>query len=95
MAISVFTPSNDLIASILVYPPEQGFGLTDDVFVLPAWRRRGIARFLIGEGLKYFRERDIPDMRLEVEQSNTPAVRVYTSMGYQVINEEVFLGRFL
>lgn len=94
-AISVFTPSNDLIASILVYPAEQGFGLTDDVFVLPAWRGRGIARFLIGEGLKYFQERGIPEWRLEVKQSNLPAVRVYTSMGYEVINEEVFVGRYL
>jgi GNAT superfamily N-acetyltransferase len=94
-AISVFTPANDLIASILVYPVEQGFGLTDDVFVLPAWRGRGIARFLIGEGLKYFQERAISDVRLEVKQSNHPAVGVYSSMGYVTINEEVFLGRFL
>jgi GNAT superfamily N-acetyltransferase len=94
-AISVFTPANDLIASILVYPAEQGFGLTDDVFVLPAWRGRGIARFLIGEGLKFFQERTISDVRLEVKQSNHPAVGVYSSMGYETINEEVFLGRFL
>jgi GNAT superfamily N-acetyltransferase len=93
--ISIFTPSNDLIASILVYSLEQDFGVTDDVFVLPAWRGRNIARFLIGEGLKYFQERDITDMRLEVMQNNLPAVRVYTSMGYEVINEEVFLGRFM
>jgi ribosomal protein S18 acetylase RimI-like enzyme len=63
--------------------------------VLPAWRGRNIARFLIGEGLKYFQECGIHDMRLEVKQSNSPAVRVYTSMGYEVINEEIFLGRFL
>ncbi len=94
-AISVFTAPGNLIASILVYPAEQGFGLTDDVFVLPAWRGRGIARFLIGEGLKYFQERGIPDWRLEVKQSNQPAVGVYSSMGYETIIEEVFLGRFL
>ncbi len=94
-AITVFSTTGDLIASILVYPAEQGFGLTDDVFVLPAWRGRGIARFLIGEGLKFFQERGFTDLRLEVKQSNHPAVRVYSSMGYEVVNEEEFLGRFL
>lgn len=65
------------------------------MLVAEAWRGRGIARFLIGEGLKYSREQGIPDWRLEVKQSNQPAVKVYSSMGYKTINEEVFLGRFL
>jgi GNAT superfamily N-acetyltransferase len=94
-AIAAFTPQGELVASILAYPAEQGFGLTDDVFVLPPWRGQDLAKYLIGEGIRYFQERGISDLRLEVLQNNLPAVSVYASMGYEVINQEVFLGRFL
>jgi ribosomal protein S18 acetylase RimI-like enzyme len=32
---------------------------------------------------------------LEVKQQNLPAVSVYRAMGFKIINQEVFLGRFL
>jgi GNAT superfamily N-acetyltransferase len=94
-AIAAFDPRGELVASILVYPREQGFGITDDVFVLPAWRGRDIAKALIAEGLRYLRDHDFTQVILEVLQRNLPAVSVYRSMGYKMINEEVFLGRFL
>jgi ribosomal protein S18 acetylase RimI-like enzyme len=87
---------DELIASILTYPTQDGkAAYTDDVFVLPAWRGRGIAKMLIAEGLQYAHAQGFRGIRLEVKQSNAPAIAVYRSMGYEIVNEEVFLGRWL
>ena len=94
--IAAFDQHHQLVGNVLVYRDDtQQCGIMDDVFVLPEWRRRGIAKALINEGLKYFRTCGIEDVRLEVKQSNNPAVSLYTIMGYTIINEEVLLGLFL
>jgi GNAT superfamily N-acetyltransferase len=94
--IAAFDPQGQLVGSVLVYPDEEKrWGVVDDVFVLPQWRRRGIARRLVGEGIKYFRERGLEKVHLDVVQSNEPALSLYRSMGYETINEEVMLGRWL
>ena len=95
-AVAAFDQEGELIASILVYPDEsRAYGITDDVFVLPAWRGRGIAKALIARGLVYLNENKVDQVFLEVKQQNLPAVSVYKAMGYKIINQEVFLGRFL
>jgi ribosomal protein S18 acetylase RimI-like enzyme len=95
-AVAAFDPQDELIASILVYPHEsRSYGVTDDVFVLPAWRGRGIAKALIARGLVYLRENEYDQVFLEVKQQNIPAVSVYKALGYKIVNQEVFLGRFL
>jgi GNAT superfamily N-acetyltransferase len=95
-AVAAFDPQDELVASILVYPDEsRSHGITDDVFVLPAWRGRGIAKALIARGLLYLREQKIAQVILEVMQRNQPAVSVYQTSGYRIVNQEVFLGRFL
>jgi ribosomal protein S18 acetylase RimI-like enzyme len=94
--ISAYSSSNERVGSILVYWDEQkGYGVTDDVMVLPGWRGRNIAKSLIAEGLRYFRTLGIPKARLEVKASNAPAVSVYASMGYNVINQESLLEKFI
>jgi ribosomal protein S18 acetylase RimI-like enzyme len=95
-SIAAFDQRDELIASILVYPDEsRSYGITDDVFVLPAWRGRGIAKALIATGLAYLRQNKYDQVILEVKQHNLPAVSVYQAMGYKIINQEVFLGRIL
>lgn len=95
-AMAAFDSHGELAASILVYPDEsRSWGITDDVFVLPAWRGRGIAKALIAKGLFYLREKAYDQVFLEVRQHNLPAVSVYQALDYKIINQEVFLGRFL
>jgi GNAT superfamily N-acetyltransferase len=95
-AVAAFDLQDELIANILVYPDAgRSYGITDDVFVLPAWRGRGIAKTLIAKGLQYLNDHGIAQVILEVMQHNLPAVSVYQAMGYKIINQEVFLGRFL
>ncbi len=92
-AIAAFTPDNALVASVLSYwNPEDRIGISDDVFVAPDWRGRGLARFLVNAGLEHLRGRGIMQARLEVLKHNTPAVRVYLATGHEIVNEEILLG---
>jgi GNAT superfamily N-acetyltransferase len=96
MAVAAFDLQGQLVGSVLAYSDEEaGRGVIDDVFVLPEWRRRGIAKRLVGEGIRYFREQGVREVHLDVVQSNGPAISLYRSMGYVTINEEVMLGLYL
>jgi ribosomal protein S18 acetylase RimI-like enzyme len=66
----------------------QRRGVTEDIFVLPPWRRKGIARSRIAEGIQYLAEHEIAIASLEVRESNTPAALLYQSMGYGINNQE-------
>lgn len=93
-AFMAYSPSNELIGSILVYLVEDGkLGSVDDVMVASAWRGRDIAKRLIGEGLTYLKALNLSKADLEVKASNTPAVSVYETMGYRKINQEILLGK--
>jgi GNAT superfamily N-acetyltransferase len=95
-AVAAFDFQDELVASILVYPDEgRSYGITDDVFVLSPWRGRGIAKALIAKGLEFLHDHGYAQVILEVKQHNLPAVSVYQAMGYKIINQEVFLGRYL
>ncbi len=95
-AVAAFGPQGQLVGSVVAYPNEEaGWGIVDDVFVLPEWRRRGIAKRLVGEGIRYLRERGVEEVRLDVVQSNEPAISLYRSMGYETISEEVMLGLYI
>ncbi|MCA9973608.1 MAG: GNAT family N-acetyltransferase, partial [Anaerolineales bacterium] len=92
--IAAYTPAGEIAGSIMLYrDPQEAHGVLDDVLVLPAWRGRGIARRLVGEGLRFFRARGVPEVRLEVRASNAPAVAAYRAMGYRVVNQEHLLAR--
>lgn len=56
-------------------------GFVTNVAVFPAFRRRGIARALIGAAL----EAPIERLSLEVRVSNEAAIALYTSLGF--VNE--------
>jgi ribosomal protein S18 acetylase RimI-like enzyme len=95
-AMTVFDRRQQIAASVMVYrDPSQPYAMTDDVFVLPEWRGKGLAKHLIHAGHRHLREHGVSEVRLEVKQSNRPAVSLYLAMGYAIINEEVFVGRFL
>lgn len=70
-------------------------GSTEEIFVLSPWRRRGIARYLINQGLHYLREHGLGEARLEVASDNQAALALYRSLGFRVIREEMFLRRDL
>ncbi len=95
-ALSAFDAEGTLVASVLSYwNPDDKIGVTDDVFVLPEWRGRGLARYLVNAGLAYLREHGLERAALEVRASNPPALRVYEATGHVRVNEEWLLGRYM
>ena len=54
-------------------------GYVTNVAVLPQYRQRGIAAMLINEQMK----NQMAFITLEVRQSNTPAINLYTKMGFE------------
>ena len=95
-AIAAFDGDGTLVASVLSYwDPDNRIGVTDDVFVLPEWRGRGIAKYLVNAGLAYQREHGLERAALEVRASNPPALRVYRATGHVIVNEEWLLGKYI
>ncbi len=82
------------------YDPDLGrnpdrIGHTENVFVVPEWRRRGVARCLLRESLIYLKDRGMAAAQLEPGSGNDPALAAYEEMGYRVVQEELSLGLVL
>jgi ribosomal protein S18 acetylase RimI-like enzyme len=59
-------------------------GWVDDVCVRRPWRRRGLARALLTQGLQIFKARGMTQAALGVDTENpTGALRVYESVGFR------------
>lgn len=58
--------------------PLIAFSLTD-----PAWRRRGLARAGLARAIGRLRAANFAAVRLAVTQGNTPAERLYESLGFR------------
>lgn len=74
------------------WDPDNRIGISDDVFVVPEWRGRGLAKFLVNAALDYLRRQGITQARLEVLIENAPAMRIYQATGHEIVNEETILG---
>ena len=61
----------------------SGEGYVTNIATLPQFRRRGVARALMNEVLK----NDMEFLTLEVRESNTPAVKLYESMGFKKVGK--------
>lgn len=85
---------DQVVGSVAVYWSEAEIrdtgwdvGFTEDIFVRPAWRGRGIARALVSAALVDLKQHGRQAARLEVKAENDQALRLYRSLGYQVVHE--------
>lgn len=53
-----------------------------NIAVAPEARGRGVAKALLHEGMCYFAKRGVPEVRLEVEPDNAPAIAAYREVGF-------------
>jgi GNAT superfamily N-acetyltransferase len=58
-------------------------GWIHSVGTLPAWRRYGIARAMVAQVMAAAGEADVEQLTLEVIMQNTPAYRLYESLGFR------------
>lgn len=84
----------DLSRSVVAFAGAQPVGLTllgrrgsrgwiHSVGTLPAWRRCGIARAMVAHVIASACEAGVEDLSLEVLTQNTPALRLYESLGFR------------
>lgn len=96
---SAFDPQ--LVGSVMAYydpdpqaNPERK-GATEHLFVVPAYRRRGVAGYLLSQALLFLQERGVSKAELQVNAEQTGAVRLYERLGYVLDQEEQSVGFML
>lgn len=62
-------------------------GMIGMIGVVPEYRGQGISNSILLAGMEYLRSLDLADLGLQVDGSNTPATRLYTSVGFQTAGE--------
>ncbi|GGA60531.1 GNAT family N-acetyltransferase [Ornithinibacillus halotolerans] len=67
---------------------EEDTGVIEDVFVRPEWRKNGLATFLLTTALTYLKDLGLPKAYLMVDTENEHALKLYQSVGFQVVEEE-------
>ena len=88
----------EIAGNIMVFisPENSKIGIIEDLFVLPEWRRRGIARYLLHTALAYFQKQGIERVQLELWSANKNAWRLYQKFGFTEVDEtEIALGRYI
>jgi mycothiol synthase len=66
---------------------ESTRGVIGMIGVVPEYRGRGISRTILLASMEYLRSLDVADISLQVDGSNTPATRLYTSVGFEKVGE--------
>jgi len=64
-------------------------GYIKDLFVLPALRRKGIAKALIEETIKEFRKRKLKYIALDVLTGNHQAIKAYKKLGFKEFGKDM------
>ena len=95
-AITAFS-GNDIAGSIMLYwapgqtEGERRLACTENIFVMPQWRRKGLGSCLIGRGLSYLARHGAKTALLEVRVNNIKALDIYKRMGYTIVKEQKVL----
>jgi ribosomal-protein-alanine N-acetyltransferase len=75
------------ITGYLIAREVAGTGEVLNLAVAPDFRRRGVARGLLGAGLSYLRKRRVDEVFLEVRESNQSAQALYLSSGFRPVGQ--------
>lgn len=70
-------------------------GMIGMIGVVPDYRGKGISSSILVAGMKALRSQNVADIGLQVDNANTPGVRLYTSIGFQKVGELNWLERRL
>jgi GNAT superfamily N-acetyltransferase len=69
-------------------------GHTQDVFVRRPWRRRGLARSLLVQSIRMFRDMGMEETALGVDAQNpSGALGLYESVGYRAVRRHTFFDK--
>ncbi|MFH0926718.1 MAG: GNAT family N-acetyltransferase [bacterium] len=71
-------------AKIMTFPKDMAF--IYDTYILPKYRGKGIAPYLIAESLKFLRLNGFKRVGCHIPPWNTSSIKVYTKVGFQKVN---------
>jgi ribosomal protein S18 acetylase RimI-like enzyme len=77
-----------IVGSLMAWE-EETVGIIEDVFVRESWRKRGIAKHLLTEGLKYLKGLNLSYAQLSVLATNQTALSLYKAVGFIIENESI------
>ncbi|WP_150265593.1 GNAT family N-acetyltransferase [Paenibacillus tepidiphilus] len=83
----VVREAGEIAGSVLVWREDQS-GIIEDIFVREPWRRRGIARGLLVQALRYLKDHGLEKAQLVMHTDNASAQALYQSLGFQAVGEE-------
>jgi ribosomal protein S18 acetylase RimI-like enzyme len=75
---------DELIGSVMTWLITEDRNATENIFVLPQWRRKGVAKAFITEALKYLKSKGKTVATLCVYGDNKTAINLYKSLGYKM-----------
>ncbi len=87
LARSVAARAGDAWAGMAMLSHRGARGWISSVGVVPAWRRRGVARAMMARLLASAHDLRLEDVTLEVIDRNDPARGFYESLGFRVARE--------
>ena len=62
---------------------EGAYGEVNEIYVGPDWRRKGLGKTIMAHAQKWFRERGVNTVRVEVLASNEAARSFYKRLGFE------------
>lgn len=62
-------------------------GVIGMIGIAPAYRGQGVSKPILLAGMEYLRSAGVNDIGLHVDGSNTPAIRLYKSVGFEKVGE--------
>lgn len=81
--------NDEIIGSVMAWKEiDEEIGTIENVFVKPNWRKRGLANHLIKEGIRHLQKHNLDSIQLLVETKNESALKLYTSIGFEMRKEE-------
>lgn len=86
---SIVIREADTIVGGLMTWQEEDQGVIEDVFVREPWRKRGIAKYLLTQALRYLKSHQLHYANLMVLTTNKSALSLYESVGFCVDKEEI------
>jgi len=83
---------DEFLGSVTTIAYGEESSVTENIFVLPEHRRKGVAKAFITEALKQLKEEGKTLATLCVDGDNKPAINLYKSLGYRINSVNIEFG---
>ncbi|MBM7662615.1 GNAT superfamily N-acetyltransferase [Bacillus mesophilus] len=81
-----------VIGSVMTWGLGADRSATESIFVLPEWRRKGVAKAVITEALKFLKKQGKTEATLGVFDENAGAISLYKALGYKMLSINIEFG---